>query len=43
MAERKTHRGEDGLLYDEDGFLVYEGSISEEPDDIGDDRETDAE
>lgn len=25
MKDRKTHRGDDGLLYDEDGYLVYEG------------------
>lgn len=25
MADKKTHRGEDGLLYDEDGHLVYTG------------------
>lgn len=33
-TERKTHKGEDGLLYDEDGYLVYTGisPLSEEED-----------
>jgi hypothetical protein len=30
MSERKTHRGVDGLLYDEDGYLVYEGTAGED-------------
>lgn len=32
MMDRKTHQGDDGLLYDEDEFLVYTGPspLSEE-------------
>jgi hypothetical protein len=36
----KHRRGEDGLLYDEDGYLIYEGeSPLSEPEDAGDEDE----
>lgn len=40
MSERKTHKGEDGLTYDEEGFLVYTGisPLSEEDDTESDDE-----
>lgn len=41
MKQRKTHKGEDGLTYDEDGFLVYTGisPLSEEEDVASDQAE----
>ena len=34
MMSRKLHRGEDGLMYDEDGYFVYTelSPLSEEED-----------
>lgn len=41
MEERKTHKGEDGLTYDEDGYFVYTGisPLSEDEDVQDDDAE----
>lgn len=43
MADKRTfHRGDDGLLYDQDGYFVYEGvSPLSEDEDV--EQETDAE
>lgn len=38
--ERKLHKDEDGLMYDEDGFFVYTGiSPLSEDEDTSDDQD----